>query len=47
LTTHDVARQARSPASSGRLMEQDNSTHLDPEMTKTWLKLLKTHLKSC
>ncbi len=46
LTSNDNPRMAYSPGSAGRIMEQDRSNRFDQEMMKTWLKLLKNHLKN-
>jgi HD-GYP domain-containing protein (c-di-GMP phosphodiesterase class II) len=46
LTTNDNPKLAYTPGSAGRILEQDKSNRLDSEMMRTWLKLLKTHLKN-
>jgi response regulator RpfG family c-di-GMP phosphodiesterase len=46
LTSNENARMAYSPGSAGRIMEQDRSNRFDQEVMKTWLKLLKNHLKT-
>jgi HD-GYP domain-containing protein (c-di-GMP phosphodiesterase class II) len=46
LTSSENPRMAYTPGSAGRIMEQDRSNRFDQEIMKTWLKLLKSHLKS-
>jgi HD-GYP domain-containing protein (c-di-GMP phosphodiesterase class II) len=46
LTSNENPRMAYAPGSAGRILEQDKSNRFDPEMMKTWLKLLKTHLRN-
>lgn len=47
LTSSENPRMAYTPGSAGRIMEQDRTSRFDQEIMKTWLKLLKSHLKSC
>jgi HD-GYP domain-containing protein (c-di-GMP phosphodiesterase class II) len=46
LTSNDNPRMAYAPGSAGRILEQDKSNRFDPEMMKTWLRLLRTHLRN-
>jgi len=46
LTSNENPRLAYSPGSAGRIMEQDRSNRFDQEMMKTWLRLLKSHLRN-
>ncbi len=46
LTSNENPRMAYSAGAAGRILEQDRSKRYDPEMMKTWLTLLKSHLKN-
>jgi HD-GYP domain-containing protein (c-di-GMP phosphodiesterase class II) len=46
LTSSENPRMAYTCGSAGRIMEQDRSNRFDQEIMKTWLKLLKSHLKN-